>query len=58
MHTYNLLEKLEEIFSIIFFIDKKRFCFAVGDVSDKGVPAAFFMAMTMTLLKKQCNVTT
>ncbi|SDN25639.1 sigma-B regulation protein RsbU (phosphoserine phosphatase) [Desulfonauticus submarinus] len=34
-----------------FFIDDERICFAVGDVSDKGVPAAFFMAMTMTLLK-------
>jgi sigma-B regulation protein RsbU (phosphoserine phosphatase) len=34
-----------------FFIDDNHLCFAVGDVSDKGVPAAFFMAMTMTLLK-------
>ena len=34
-----------------FFIDDDHICFAVGDVSDKGVPAAFFMAMTMTLLK-------
>lgn len=28
-----------------------RLCFAVGDVSDKGVPAALFMARTITLLK-------
>ncbi len=34
-----------------FFIDDDHLCFAVGDVSGKGVPAAFFMAMTMTLLK-------
>ena len=34
-----------------FFIDKHRFCFLIGDVSDKGVPAAFFMAVTKTLLK-------
>ena len=34
-----------------FFIDDDHLCFAIGDVSDKGVPAAFFMAMTMTLLK-------
>ena len=34
-----------------FFIDERRFCFLIGDVSDKGVPAAFFMAVTKTLLK-------
>ena len=34
-----------------FFIDDKQFCFLVGDVSGKGVPAAFFMAVTKTLLK-------
>lgn len=34
-----------------FFIDENRFCFLVGDVSGKGVPAAFFMAVTKTLIK-------
>jgi serine phosphatase RsbU (regulator of sigma subunit) len=34
-----------------FFVDDDHFCFMVGDVSDKGVPAAIFMAMTKTLLK-------
>jgi sigma-B regulation protein RsbU (phosphoserine phosphatase) len=34
-----------------FFLDEQRFCFLIGDVSDKGVPAAFFMAVTKTLLK-------
>ena len=34
-----------------FFIDDTHFCFLVGDVSGKGVPAAFFMAVTKTLLK-------
>ncbi len=34
-----------------FFIDPHHFCFLVGDVSGKGVPAAFFMAVTKTLLK-------
>jgi sigma-B regulation protein RsbU (phosphoserine phosphatase) len=29
----------------------ERFCFVVGDVSGKGVPAAFFMAVAKTLLK-------
>lgn len=34
-----------------FFLDETHFCFLVGDVSGKGVPAAFFMAVTKTLLK-------
>ncbi|MDD3609542.1 MAG: SpoIIE family protein phosphatase [Halothiobacillaceae bacterium] len=34
-----------------FFIDEHRFCFVIGDVSGKGVPAAFFMAVTKTLFK-------
>ncbi|MBG0788915.1 MAG: SpoIIE family protein phosphatase [Desulfovibrionaceae bacterium] len=34
-----------------FFLDDDHFCFLVGDVSGKGVPAAFFMAVTKTLLK-------
>jgi sigma-B regulation protein RsbU (phosphoserine phosphatase) len=34
-----------------FFIDEDTFFFAVGDVSDKGVPAALFMAVTKSLLK-------
>jgi phosphoserine phosphatase RsbU/P len=34
-----------------FFIGDDLLCFALGDVSDKGVPAALFMAVTMTLIK-------
>ena len=34
-----------------FFIDEHRFCFLIGDVSGKGVPAAFLMAVTKTMLK-------
>jgi phosphoserine phosphatase RsbU/P len=34
-----------------FFIDGDHLCFAVGDVSGKGVPAALFMAVTKTLFK-------
>ncbi len=34
-----------------FFIDDDHLCFAMGDVSDKGVPAALFMAITTTLIK-------
>ena len=36
-----------------FFIDEGRFCFCVGDVSGKGVPAALFMAVTKTLVKSR-----
>ena len=34
-----------------FLLDEHHLFFAVGDVSDKGVPAALFMAVTKTLLK-------
>ncbi|WP_158289433.1 PP2C family protein-serine/threonine phosphatase [Paenibacillus flagellatus] len=34
-----------------FRIGESELFFALGDVSDKGIPAALFMAMTMTLLK-------
>ena len=34
-----------------FLIDENRLFFLIGDVSDKGVPAALFMAMTKTLFK-------
>ena len=33
-----------------FFIDDDRFFFVIGDVSDKGVPAALFMARTKALI--------
>ncbi|MGO9088774.1 MAG: PP2C family protein-serine/threonine phosphatase, partial [Candidatus Sulfotelmatobacter sp.] len=34
-----------------FPLDKDRICFIIGDVSDKGVPAALFMAMARTAFK-------
>ncbi len=34
-----------------FPVDGNRLCFVIADVSGKGVPAALFMAMSMTLLK-------
>ena len=34
-----------------FFIDEDHLCFAIGDVSGKGVPASLFMAVTKTLFK-------
>lgn len=40
-----------------FFVDKHRLCFTVGDVSDKGAPAALFMAITKTLIKVAADKT-
>lgn len=37
----------------LFLIDDHHFCFCVGDVSGKGVPAALFMAVTKTLIKSR-----
>src|SRR5215475_7695322 len=34
-----------------FFIDDDHLCFAIGDVSGKGVPASLFMAVTKTLFR-------
>jgi sigma-B regulation protein RsbU (phosphoserine phosphatase) len=36
-----------------FMVDEHRLCFAIGDVSGKGVPAALFMAMAKTMLKSR-----
>ena len=36
---------------IIFFIDDQRLCFAIGDVSGKGIPASLFMALTKTMFR-------
>lgn len=39
-----------------FYLDKEgKLIFIIGDVSDKGVPAALFMAETRTLLKGMCE---
>lgn len=34
-----------------FFIEPRKLCFVVGDVSGKGIAAGIFMAMTRTLLR-------
>ncbi len=39
-----------------FFIDDTHLCFAIGDVSGKGVPAALFMAITKTLLRAKMSL--
>ncbi len=39
-----------------FFLDDDNLCFAVGDVSGKGVPASLLMAVTQTLLKATASI--
>ncbi len=34
-----------------FFINEENLCFLIGDVSDKGVPAALFMARSISLIR-------
>lgn len=49
-----LLKSAKEVggdFYNFFKIDEDHLFFALGDVSDKGIPAALFMAVTLTLLK-------
>jgi sigma-B regulation protein RsbU (phosphoserine phosphatase) len=49
-----LLEPAREVggdFYDFFLTDDNRLCFAIGDVSGKGVPASLFMAVTKTLLR-------
>ncbi len=49
-----LMEPAKEVggdFYDIFFVDKDKLAFVVGDVSGKGVPAALFMATAKTTLQ-------
>ncbi|GGG77757.1 PP2C family protein-serine/threonine phosphatase [Paenibacillus radicis (ex Gao et al. 2016)] len=49
-----LLKSAKEVggdFYNFFKIDDDHLFFTLGDVSDKGIPAALFMAMTLSLLK-------
>ena len=51
---YALMEPAREVggdFYDFFLVDETHLCFVIADVSGKGVPAALFMAMAMTLIK-------
>ena len=54
LDLYAKLEPAKEVGGDLydfFLIDDKHLCFAIGDVSGKGVPASLFMAVTRTLLR-------
>lgn len=56
INIFASMEPAKEVggdFFDFFFIDDKRLCFVIADVSGKGVPAALFMVITKTLLKNQ-----
>lgn len=51
---YAVLESAKEVGGDLydfFLLGEDKFCFAIGDVSGKGVPASLFMAVTRTLLR-------
>lgn len=53
-NVYATLSPAREVggdFYDFFYVDDDHVCFAVGDVSGKGVPAALFMAVSRTLLR-------
>ena len=55
---YAVIEPAKEVggdFYDFFFIDDDYLYFVIGDVSDKGVPASLFMAVTRTLIRSQTS---
>jgi len=51
---YAYLEPAKEVGGDLydfFFVDDDHLCFTVGDVSDKGIPAALFMVITRALIR-------
>jgi len=39
-----------------FFIDDEHLVFTIGDVSGKGLPAAFFMSVAQTIIKSNADI--
>ncbi|WP_169713888.1 SpoIIE family protein phosphatase [Oceanicoccus sagamiensis] len=59
-HLSALLEPAKSVGGDFYhyqMLDHKTLFFAVGDVSDKGVAAALFMAKTQTMLRQLCVIT-
>jgi len=58
--VYAVLSPAKEVggdFYDFFMIDDLHLCFVIADVSDKGVPAALFMAMTKALIRMSSKET-
>ncbi len=56
---YGFIEPAKEVGGDLydfFFIDDDRLCFAIGDVSGKGTPAALFMAVTTTIMRAEGQI--
>jgi sigma-B regulation protein RsbU (phosphoserine phosphatase) len=54
LEVHGLMRPAREIggdFYDAFFVGEQRLFFAIGDVSDKGIAAALFMARSLTLLR-------
>jgi sigma-B regulation protein RsbU (phosphoserine phosphatase) len=59
VEVFAVLEPAKEVGGDLydfFYIDKDHFCFLIGDVSGKGVPASLFMAVTKTLIQAKSGV--
>jgi sigma-B regulation protein RsbU (phosphoserine phosphatase) len=56
LEVHGLMRPAREIggdFYDAFFVGERRLFFAIGDVSDKGIAAALFMARSLTLLRTE-----
>ena len=54
LDLFATMEPAKEVggdFYDFYLLDDRRLCFCIGDVSGKGVPAALFMVIGMTILK-------
>ena len=59
IEVFAILESAKEVGGDLydfFYIDEHHFCFVIGDVSGKGVPASLFMAVTKTLIQAKSGV--
>jgi len=60
IEVHAVLDSAREVggdFYDFYSVGQGKFCFAIGDVSGKGVPAALFMASVKTFLKSTAVVT-
>ncbi|NOY22071.1 MAG: SpoIIE family protein phosphatase [Acidobacteria bacterium] len=54
LDLFAMIEPAREVggdFYDFYLLDESHFCFVIGDVSGKGVPASLYMAVAKTLLK-------